>query len=398
MFKDQNLLVLSHTYNSFIKNPVEILAKNFNKIYVLVRYSPIAELGNLIPLNIFQSRKKYSRRYSIDLFDKPDNVEVIVVPLWYLPMNFFYKWVGEIHARGVFKILQREKIDFDLIHAHFAWSSGYVGMKVKEEYKKPLVITGHGYDIYEMPFRDKHWGKEITEVLNQADSLLTVSKNNKQIIKNLGVKKDVQILPNGFSPSLFFYKDQTKAREFLKIPRGKKVILTIGNLEKVKGYDVLLKSLQIVLKERNDFLLLHIGGGLEKKRILKLIKNLNLEENVKLLGRKKHQELVDYFAACDFFVSSSLFEGNPTVMFESLACGKAFVGTKVGGVPDIITSDKFGKLAKAGDVRELAENISWALNNSWNSKKILNYATQFSWENIIKKQLKIYENIVHNNS
>lgn len=398
MFKEKKLLVLSHTYNSFIKDPVEIMSKDFEKIYVLVRYSPLAELGNLIPLSIFKSRKKYSKRYSVDLTNKPENVEVILVPLWYLPFNFFYKFVGSQHARVVLKILEKRNIKFDLIHAHFAWSAGYAGMKVKEKYKKPLVITGHGYDIYDLPFRDENWKNRITEVLNSADELITVSENNKKIINKLVTGKKACVFPNGFSSSLFFYKDQEEARKLLKLPKDKRIILTIGNLEKVKGYDVLLKSLKIISEKRNDILVLHIGEGSEQGRILELIKTLNLNSKVKLLGRKHHNELVDYFAVCDFFVSSSLFEGNPTVMFESLGCGKGFIGTRVGGVPDVIISEKYGKLAEGGNVEELAENILWGLNKSWDSKEILNYSKQFCWENIIKKQLKFYENIIHNNS
>ena len=101
-----NLLVLSHTYNNFIKDPIEINSKDFNKIYVLVRQIPIAELGNIIPLKFFKSRRKHSRRYSIDLTNKPDNVEIILVPLWYLPLKKFYKFVGHTHAKAVLKILK----------------------------------------------------------------------------------------------------------------------------------------------------------------------------------------------------------------------------------------------------------------------------------------------------
>jgi len=55
-----NLLVLCHTYNSFIKDPIEIISKEFNKIFVLVRYKPFAELSNIIPLPFFKSRRKHS--------------------------------------------------------------------------------------------------------------------------------------------------------------------------------------------------------------------------------------------------------------------------------------------------------------------------------------------------
>ncbi len=394
MLKDKSLLVLSHTYNSFIKDPVEIMAKDFKKIYVLVRYQPIAELGNYIPLSVFKSRKKYSKRYSIDLTKKPDNVEVILVPLWYLPFKFFYKFVGSQHARKVLKILKKKNIKFDLIHAHFAWSAGYAGMKVKEKYKKPLVITGHGYDIYDMPFRSDARREKIMEVLNSADDLTTVSSYNKEMFKKLGVKKDPHLLLNGFNEKLFGKVNKQEARNKLAFPKNKKIILTIGNLEKIKGYDILIEALRIVANERKDFLCIHIGAGTEEKKIRSLIKRYDLGKNIKLLGRKPHHELKDWYGVCDFFVSPSIFEGNPTVMFESLGCGKAFIGTKVGGIPDVVISEDYGKLARPGDAKELAQNILWSFEKNWDSDKMLEYSKRFSWDNVVDEIIKIYRKLL----
>ena len=71
-------------------------------------------------------------------------------------------------------------------------------MKVKEKYKKPLVITGHGYDVYDLPFRDNHWKTKLREVFNNADRLLTVSNMNREYLIKLGIKKEVKIFPNGY--------------------------------------------------------------------------------------------------------------------------------------------------------------------------------------------------------
>ncbi len=394
MLKDKNLLVLSHTYNSFIKDPVEIMAKDFKKIYVLVRYQPIAELGNYIPLSIFKSRKKYSKRYSIDLTNKPKNVEVVPVPLWYLPFNFFYKFVGPQHARKVLKILKKKDIKFDLIHAHFAWSAGYAGMKVKEKYKKPLIITGHGYDIYDMPFRSDVWKKRIVEVLNSADELITVSSFARNFFEKLKIKKLPHVMYNGFREELFSKVNKQEARNKLAFPKNKKIILTIGNLEKVKGYDVLVEALKIVKEKHKDFLCIHIGAGVEEKSIESLIKRYDLGRNFKFLGRKPHSELKNWYGICDFFVSPSRSETGPVVMFESLACGRPFIGTKVGCAPDVVISDDYGKLAEPGNPQELAENILWALEKDWDSDKILKYSKQFSWNNTVSKTLKIYEKLL----
>ena len=75
--------------------------------------------------------------------------------------------------------------------------------------------------------------------------------------------------------------------------------------------------------------------------------------------------------ACDLFVLPSLNEGNPTVMFEALGCGKPFVGTKVGGVPEVIASDDYGLLVEPADPEDLAEKILVALDREWDREAIL---------------------------
>ncbi|KUK77631.1 MAG: Glycosyl transferase group 1 [candidate division WS6 bacterium 34_10] len=394
MLKDKNLLILSHTYNSFIKDPVEILAKRFNKIYVLVRHQPISELGNIIPLPFFKNRAKYSKKYSIDLTDKPDNVEVIPVSFFYLPNKNIYLKAGPRHAREVIKTIEKEHIEFDLIHAHFAWSAGYAGVKVSEKYKKPLIVTGHGYDLYKLPLRSERFKEAIKGVFNKADQVLTVSNKNKEHILNMGVKNDVKVFPNGYTKELFYYKEQEECRKKLGLPLDRNIIFTIGHLEVQKGYEYLVKALKIVKEKNPDILCLHIGAGSLEGEIKELVKELDLEENIKFLGRKPHNTLVDYFGASDFFVSSSLVEGNPTVMFEALGCGKPFVGTKVGGVPEIIESEDYGLLCEAKDVKCLADNILKALDKDWDKGKILEYSKKFTWSNITEKIAEIYEKLL----
>jgi glycosyltransferase involved in cell wall biosynthesis len=393
MLKDKNLLVLSHTYNSFVKDPVEVMAKDFNRIYVLVRLHPLAELGNIIPLPFFKRRAKYSKRYSIDLTDKPDNVEIFTVPFFYLPFKNIYLKAGKRHARKALEVIEKNNLKFDLIHAHFAWSAGYAAVKIKEKYNKPLVITGHGYDIYKLPLRSERFKDEIVKVFNSADQVLTVSEKNNEYLKGMGVK-NVKVFPNGYAANIFYYKDKQECCEKLQLPINKKTILTIGNLEEVKGYEYLIKALEMVRQKDSNFLCLHIGAGSLEGRLRKMVKEKGLESHIQFLGRQPHNELVDYFGASDFFVSSSLAEGNPTVMFESLGCGKPFIGTKVGGVPEIISSEDYGLLCDSGDEKALAENILRALDKDWNTEKILSYAEEFSWENICKNIEGVYKDLL----
>jgi glycosyltransferase involved in cell wall biosynthesis len=90
-----------------------------------------------------------------------------------------------------------------------------------------------------------------------------------------------------------------------------------------------------------------------------------------------HDEIPVWMDACDVFVLPSLNEGSPIVMFESLGFGKPFVGTKVGGIPEIITSEDYGLLCEPANQKELAEKILAALDKEWDDEKIRKYAEQF---------------------
>jgi glycosyltransferase involved in cell wall biosynthesis len=320
-------------------------------------------------------------------------VEIFTVPFFYLPFKNIYLKAGKRHARKAIEVIEKSNLKFDLIHAHFAWSAGYAAVKVKEKYNKPLVITGHGYDIYKLPLRSERFKNEIVKVFNSTDQVLTVSDENNKHLKGMGVK-NVKVFPNGYATNIFYYKDKQECCEKLQLPINKKIILTIGNLEEIKGYEYLIKALEMVRQKDSNFLCLHIGAGSLEGRLRKMVKEKGLESHIQFLGRQPHNELVDYFGASDFFVSSSLAEGNPTVMFESLGCGKPFIGTKVGGVPEIISSEDYGLLCDSGDEKALAENILKALDKDWNTEKILSYAEEFSWENICKNIEGVYKDLL----
>jgi len=390
MFKDKNLLIISHNYNSFIKDQIELLAQYFNHITVLVRYKPIAEISNIIPINEFKHHRK---KVVIDLSDKPQNLSVIPIPLFYIGTDSSYKKLGEKHYQAVNRLIKSRNIPFDIIHAHFTWTAGYVGAKLKEQFNKPFVVTAHGYDIYDMPFRDKKWEKNIKYVLKMANAIITVSKNNIDCIKRLDISNPTYLIPNGFLSKYFYKQNQYICRDNLRLPHDKNIILSIGNQVKIKGHTYLIKAMGKITARRKDVLCVLIGDGHLTRLLKKMTKKLQLSENILFIERKPHHEIPVWINACDLFILPSLAEGNPTVMFESLGCGKPFIGTKVGGIPEIISSEKYGFLVDQANENDLAEKILTGLDTDFNQKEILNYAQQFTWEKITEAILKIYTKI-----
>ena len=389
----KNILFVTHAYNNFQKEMIESVSGNFNNCHVEVRSNPVAELSNYISVP-FLNRFKLS--YKIDVVHLPENISVSHSPIYYLPLDNQYKKLGDKHFKSVDTNIQKNAIKFDLVHSHFTWTSGYVGARLKEKYDVPFIVTAHGYDIYKLPFKDPGWKKRIEYVLNSADHIITVSNSNLECIKKLDVNTPVTILPNGFNSNKFYPRDQNDCRNQLNLPQDKSIILTVGNLEEVKGQKYLIEAMQEVIKSREDVLCYIVGSGPLENKLKKQILAAGLDKYVTLVGAKPHSEIPIWINACDLFVLPSLNEGNPTVLVECLSCGKPFIGTNVGGIPEIVNSVECGILCNPKDSNELANNIFMALNREWSFVEIKKYANQFSWKQISSRIENLYYSILKN--
>ena len=389
--KDKNLLIISHTYNDFVKDQTETIAQHFKKISVCVRYNIAVKYLSYLPVHRF---KNYTPSRHLDVYNMPQNMTLYPSEIFYLPSDSQDKKLGNLHVSQVKKTIEKNRIPFDLIHSHFTWSAGYAGARIKEEYNTPFVVTAHGYDIYSLPFKDDDWREKIEYVLNTADRIITVSRSNLACIEKLNVTTPTRVIPNGFCRSLFYPRDSSECRRVLALPLDKKIVLSVGMLEPVKGYPYLIDAIQRIIPERKDILFVIVGGGSLRAVLERQIRSRGLEDYVRLAGSKPHDEISLWINASDLFVLPSLNEGNPTVMFEALGCGKPFVGTNVGGVPDVIISDTYGLLARPSDAGDLAEKILIALDRTWDREEIVRYADHFTWEEISKEIIKVYHSVL----
>lgn len=147
-------------------------------------------------------------------------------------------------------------------------------------------------------------------------------------------------------------------------------------------------------KIKNNLLYLIIGDGEEKKRLFNLVKKLNLDKTILFLGKKFSKELIEYYWLSDFFILTSLSEGMPLVYLESMAAGLPIVTVKtIEGGSDLY-NEKVFVLSDNYDLENIQEAIVKAINNDWNNKYISNNARKFLWENISKKYLELYREIL----
>jgi glycosyltransferase involved in cell wall biosynthesis len=386
--KTKNLLILCNSFPDkenkyvggiFVKEQVRYLKNYFENVYVI---SP-ATYG------IEYLRKTHHMDYEFD------NVQVYFPRYTNFPLFYFYFrdfWI-HLEKKAILKLIKKERLKFDLIHAHFTWPSGAVAVELKVELQVPVVITEHTSQTFKNCIDKKD--SQFIRTWMLSDAIIRVRKDDIPLFSSVGIQLDkVHYIPNGYDHKKFLYLDQQNCRKELNISLDKKIILNVGNLySEIKGHKYLIKAMHEIIKYRKDVLCIIVGGGKIKDKLEKQIQNAGLEYCIKLVGGRPHNEIPIWMNACDVFVLPSLNEGNPTVMFECLACGKPFIGTKVGGVPEIINSEDYGLLVEPAHSKELSEKILLALDKDWEYFKIIEYAAMFNWNNIANEILKVYSKV-----
>ena len=209
------LLVLSDQYLSFVKDQVELLAPHFAEVTVIVRHNPATEISRFLPLH---SLAPFRRDTLVDLRSVPPNVRVLFAPALFLPCDSDNRRQGDRLLRSVRRAIRRNQIRFDLIHAHFVWPNGYVAVRLGEEHGVPVIVTAHGYDIYDLPYRDNAWRDLIGDTVRRADRVIAVSQSTQRCALDIAPGLDPIVIPNGYRADLFRPLDPTSCRTAARPP------------------------------------------------------------------------------------------------------------------------------------------------------------------------------------
>lgn len=390
--KSENLLLIAPHFKTFIYDQALPIRSYFNSMTILMPLPYFTNIALKIPY--FKRYFQFLKLAAESSIESSQDYTLISTKFFTLPLEKIRKRNCYLTTRSCISALSNNIIDFSLIHAHFL-NNGFIGAALKDKYNVPLVVTGHGSDVYDVPFRDD-WHRTLARyVLSRADRVITVSQSNADKLRLLGVSENkLHVIPNGYN-ELFKPIPLCDAREKLGLPLNKKLLLSVGNLIDVKGHTYLIDAMHTVIRKRKDVMLVIVGSGSSEAKLQSKVKKLGLNEKIFIVGRKRHKEIPLWMNAADLLVLPSLSEGNPTVMFEALGSGLPFVGTRVGGVPEIITSEDYGLLCEPKNPIDLAGKILIGLDKEWDRDKILEYAKRFTWENIAKRTLKIYKGVLN---
>ncbi len=286
--------------------------------------------------------------------------------------------------------------DFDLIDAHYAFPDGFAAVLLGRLLNKPVVVTAHGSDIN--LFKEFPVIRRLVQyTLGRADRVIAVSEALKGVMTQWPLSREkIAVIPNAIDPSKFYRVPKEEARRKLGLPTMEtRVLLSVGGLTPVKGFDLLMKAVKILREEHQEteLCVLIVGEGTSRGELEQLIADLHLEGCVRLVGPIPHDELYWWYSAADLFCLASIREGWPCVLLESLACGTPIVATSVGGVPEVICDDTIGLLTTRS-ARDMAEKIFSALNTSWDAQKISGYASGQTWDRAARSVSRLFESVL----
>ena len=260
-----------------------------------------------------------------------------------------------------------------------------------------LVMIAHGIEIWSLPLGKKK------KMLDACDEILCVSQFTKDKISAFPISRKIKltILNNCIDPFLDTQINKENIfnlRKKYNLEPTDKVLFTLARLagnERYKGYDRVIMALATL--EKKTFNIKYIIGGssdeIERKYVLDLIKEHNLEGRVILTGYIPDEELKDYFQMSDLYIMPSLNEGFGIVFIEAMYYGLPVIAGNKDGSVDALLNGALGQLVNPTDIDEIKNAIITNLENDINSKPDFNLLmAHFSFQHYKNKLLSIILN------
>jgi N-acetyl-alpha-D-glucosaminyl L-malate synthase BshA len=287
--------------------------------------------------------------------------------------------------------------EIQVLHAHFAKTESVVATRVGKKFNLPVITTGHGSDLmFEFDgFCSTKWSRTWVKYgLEHSNYITTVSNALKQNAVKLGIDdKKIRVIHNWLDPGKYNLPSTSTITEIRKdLNWDSNIILTSRRLVKKNGVDLLIESMNQLDPELEAKLVI-IGNGPEKEVLKTQAENVKIHD-IEFIDFTDFPNYVKMLNACDLYVVPSRWEGFGMVVLEAWASGTPVIGTKVGGIPEIINDKVNGILVQAKPA-ELAKGMESVLQNSGYQSKLTRNATEklngyFTWPRARAEWLELY--------
>ncbi len=272
--------------------------------------------------------------------------------------NFFRYGKDSLTLKNLFYTIPFIGQKYAILHCHY----GPVGLEhviLKDMIRVKYIVTIHGSDITKFV---KQEGKNIYNPLFKPgivfmpiscewqNRLIKLGCTQKIIVHHMGV--DIQIFRLG----------ESKTKQTQDI-----TILTVTRLSEEKGLEYSIQAMAKVIKKHSNIRYQIIGDGPLKKKLMAMVSQMNLDENIKFLGWVDNKKIAEFTQQANIFLLSSIGskegkeEGIPVALMEAQASGLPVLSTQYGCIPEIVEDGKSGFLALPENVNALTERLTYLI-------------------------------------
>lgn len=322
-----------------------------------------------------------------------------------------YPWYSWQLGRAAAGAVRRGEVD--IVHSQGLCAAGYGAIRIRDPLLRrvPFVANPHGME----EFRTPDWRKWLAYAPFRAlyayghrcaDRVIaTDACTQNDLPRYLGVDAHrVVVIPSAIDVDecLGHVRDDLRVhlRSRFGLDHATPVLLSVGRLERNKGYHVLVAALariRTLLPPSWRWLL--VGQGKEEQALQQQVQAVGLAAHVTFAGRLDDAELHSLYEEVDLVVHPTLYEGSSLVTLEGMIHRRPVVASAAGGIPDKVVDGQNGYLVRPGDVDDLAEKLRLALAQrehwpAWGDASVRIVTSTFAWPVVARKTKAMYEELL----
>lgn len=238
----------------------------------------------------------------------------------------------------------------DIVHCHHLLMS----VELAHRYVQcPIVYTNHTrYDLYTgtytplpQPAADAIMRQIWPEYTDLADVVIAPSDGVRRVMLEFGVRSRIVVIENGVDLERFLHPHQPRTKADYGLPDSARLLVYIGRLATEKNIEALLTQFAAARVLIPDLYLALIGKGPQEAELKELAEELELGDAVQFRGVVEYDEVPNWLAAADGFVTASTSEVHPLTVIEAMATGLPIAAVRSPGISDSVESGVTGYLA-----------------------------------------------------